>query len=474
LQFFIHQLLAGKKHCSLLIALLLLTATWIPAGSAQEVPIPTVEDAAARISYPEFRDDALYTIIAVARFLRQARNSETEIQAGQLQENLDWLNHLRSRYGEMANRSPVLDPAAWLIHLELVQRTLGFNDLVSPKGPGSDVFLDQVFDRSNERLAAVLLPELLWQAESIGTRVWSDLVEQMRSDETVKTAMAEAHSHWLSSWAGGAANMQRPGSADLFVSVAESLKVLVQDAISAGPPDRQRLSRVRYLLLSAIPGLDQAARQEAFTFLHLASLTDGLHERRYFSFAEGLLALATGLLDLAESDPPGESVAAHWLVDNLPLISNRFARDFAVVDPRLNSALAAAFDVVKDIASQGGTAQDPVKLRSELANSVAQLTLLIPDLDYYFDLPVRDSIAGGMDACIGIVARHEEDGTLAMTRDLYDDCQQSIVDLADREARAAALSGDADGPFGDDELERELTVTSGQRINYGIGFLHDR
>ena len=61
-----------------------------------------------------------------------------------------------------------------------------------------------------------------------------------------------------------------------------------------------------------------------------------------------------------------------------------------------------------------------------------------------------------------------------MTRDMFNNCQESLVQLADDEARESDIAGDPDGPFGATQLQRELSVTSGQRINYGIGYLHDR
>jgi hypothetical protein len=48
------------------------------------------------------------------------------------------------------------------------------------------------------------------------------------------------------------------------------------------------------------------------------------------------------------------------------------------------------------------------------------------------------------------------------------------VSLADREAREAQLAGDPGGPFGELQLQRELSLTPVQRINYGIGYLLDR
>lgn len=469
------KIIKGRAPQALLAMLLLTGVMLLPRGAqAQQEVIPSMADVAARIADPDTREDSLYTIVAMARFLGQLKDSGDTPGQNRLQEDLDWLNRLRSRYGNKAPRSPVLDPAAWLIVLELEQQELATDHLISPLGPGLDTYLEQVFDRRDERLAAAILPELLWRTEPLAPIIWGKLLEHLNADEELKSSMLDAPAQWLESWAGADAGIEQAEPSSLLAGIAESMDVLVQNAISSGPPDRERLYRIRHLLMMAMSGLDQAGQAEAMHFYRLAGMVDGLHERRYFSFADGLLALATSLLVQTANESQSDSVVAEWLSTNLPLISGHYAKMFSVVDPRLNSALAAAFDVVKDIARTGETEQDLITLHHELADAVAQLALLVPDLDYYFDLPVRDSIAGAMDACIGIMARREDDGSPAMTRDLYNDCQQSIVVLANTEARVPALSGDPDGPFGDDELERELTVTSGQRINYGIGYLHSR
>ena len=406
MRFPLFQWFAGRTAPAALAALAL--ALGGPAAeSAFAQQIPSIEDVAARVSDPESRTDALYTLLAAADMVRRMQNGD-EINAGLLQENLDWLGKLRNRHGQTSTRSPVLDPAAWLIHLELVQRELNFDALISPLGPEFNVYLDQIFDRTDERLASALLPEVLWQTEPMGSLIWNDLVEVMDSDEVLKSTLTESNTEWFDAWSGHETAVEHPSASKLFPDVMESLDVIARLVISAGPPDRARLHRIRYLLLAAMPGLDRAGRLEAYSILRLTALLNGLHERRHFSFAEGLVALAAGMISQSKADPDWQSVLPVWLVENLPLISAKYARSFAEVDPHLNSALAAVFDVVSDISRPGEAAQDDIVLRGQLANAVAQLALLIPDLDFYFDLPVRDSIAGGMDACTGIMARREE------------------------------------------------------------------
>ena len=465
----------AAKHFQALLLVVILPAAGLPPGVVwASDSMPTVQDVATQLSNPQTREQALHAVTATAQFLRRLKTADAPLPASSLQEDMDWLKRLNGRWGIRASHSPVLDPAAWFIHLELERQELETGSLISPLGAGLDVYLGQVFDRSQERLASAMLPELLWLAESLGTIIWSQLLEQTQADESLAAALFATHPEWMQTWSGSATRIELPDNSELLSVVVAALDALTSITVSAGPPDRNKLMEIRHLLLSAMPGLGESQRLEATGFLRLAELVDGLHQRRYFAFAEGLLAVAGNLLNRARVDAQAESAVAGWLSKNLPLISSNYAKSFALVDPRLNAALAAAYDVVQSVSHPAETGIDAILLHSELADAVAQLALLIPDLDFYFNLPVRDSIAGGVDACIGIMARREKDGSPAMTRDLYDDCQQSIVELADTEARAVALSGDPDGPFGEDELARELSVTSGQRINYGIAYLHNR
>jgi hypothetical protein len=136
-----------------------------------------------------------------------------------------------------------------------------------------------------------------------------------------------------------------------------------------------------------------------------------------------------------------------------------------------------------DIASQTGDLTGIVQdthtteiksSREVLANAVAQLALLIPDMGYYFDTPVRARITEEINICISIAASSDETGGATMTRRQFDACMETLLQLADHETRLAELSGNMNGPFTAETLQRELNITPWQRINYGIGYLHDR
>ena len=110
----------------------------------------------------------------------------------------------------------------------------------------------------------------------------------------------------------------------------------------------------------------------------------------------------------------------------------------------------------------------------ELADAIAQFVLLIPDMNFYFDQPVRRIIAEEIDICTSIVAATDQDGRSTSSREQFDRCLASMVDLSESTVRSAELAGDPDGPFGAAQLQRELVLTPWQRINYALGYLHDR
>jgi hypothetical protein len=451
---------------------LLALPAWSVAQTADDsADLPDVGSVAGWVSDDTHRRQALISVAALARLRQRLQVGGSPASLDSLQQDRAWLERLVERYGAPAPSGPVLDPATWYVNLKLDQHGLRHSPLVATTGPGLDAYLDEVFSRSEERLAAALFPELLWQVAPSATIVWHDLLQQAAEDGSLRSVLRWVADEWLDSPA------QETGfqvGSDTLAVAADSLEVLAGIAVSAGPPDRRRLQNLRRQLLAAMPELAPDERREAGALLHLATMVDGLHEQRYIAFSNGLLSIVAGVLDGFEEDPRARSGVGRWLSARLPGISAAYSRAFAAVDPRLNSALAAAFDVLQSMSRSGPDRLSEAALRKQLADAAAQLALLIPDLAYYFGLPVRDPIAGELDACTAMMARRDSDGSPAMTRMLYDDCQESLVTLADQESRAPAIAGDPDGPFGTTQLQRELSVTSGQRINYGIGYLHDR
>jgi hypothetical protein len=317
--------------------------------------------------------------------------------------------------------------------------------------------------------------------------------------------------------------------------ILPAMSEIARSAVEARPPDSKGLIRLRYSILERLPEL--IGEENANTLinlrdsLYLLSLIDGLHEGRYFEFVQGLLSITYRLLELPVNDQEAYSLL-DWLLTELPAISAQYARDFAAVDTHLNTAMTASYSVLVNIAgfepeatiseesetdlvnteavdagpatlvaaADGTVAQQEDKgapgeeapadtdavdetesnalkrraSRLMLANAVAQLALVIPDMAYYFDTPVRAKIARDINTCIGLAAGLDDSGNASMTRRQFDSCLDSMLRLADRETRLAELSGDMNGPFTTDTLRRELSVAPWQRINYAVGYLHER
>lgn len=483
-----------------------------PLPPPEAPPWPGVDRLAAALAAEPARSETLYTLAAMLP-LRGAPRSDSAEAAEELARAVlsrrDWLRTLEGRFGAPTPRSAVLDPAAWQVQVQLDRVGLNTSLLASPLGPGQDVLLGPVFDRENPDLAAATLPELLWDLEVGAPMVWQGLVRHFDEDPWLAVALqrqAPEGFDWPRPIAlSGATEPLDAGEVDaaraagvattgtdtaddppapegpgapmpdtaVLAQAQESLEVMLELAAGVGPPDPRRPAAVRQSLLQSLPDLDDGERARAAGLLHLVGVVEGLYRQNYLGFVEGLLAVAARLQDEAAFHPEQTRAFATWLAAVLPPLSARFGRAFSTVDPELNSVIATAYDVSRSL-SREATEQDLSTLRVQIADAVAGLSLLIPDLGYYFDQPIRDPIAGGVDACTGIAGEMDADGTPSMTRDLFDDCQETLVSLANFQAREAQLAGNPDGPFGPSQLRRELGLTAGQRINYGIGYLHER
>lgn len=460
----------GRLPGFVLLACLALAS---PPGSAAD-GWPTVHQATASVARAETRGDALLKIAAAAHFEQQVLPGDPVAAARGLEQDLAWLKRLVSRYGLRAPYAPALDPAAWFVRQKLSEHQLPTSPLLTLSRPAGKAILAQVFNRTDERLAAAVLPDLLWHLEPRVPVLWQSMLERLGGDDALASALASIRDEWFADWSPPAKTEDSTAAAKVVGNGIESLATLVGAAVMAGPPDALRLERLRVGLLSAAPDLAESEHLDMTTLLRLAALIDGLQDGRYLPFSAGLLFLVADMLEHAIAAPENAQPLPRALAEQLPALSNAYARAFADVDPRLNSALAAAYDVLTHLVREGAQPLNTAALREELADAAAQLSLMIPDPDYYFDQPVRDTVAGSVDACLGIIAQRNPDGSSAVTREVYDDCQQSLLGLADGEIRGPALSGDPDGPFGAVELDRELDLIPVQRINYGLGYLHQR
>ena len=438
--------------------------------------LPQVRHLVAALSDPDSRTDTLFTMIVVARLLQDAPSlgpEDTEIAAQQFRDNRAWLDRLATRYLDLPMRSTVFDPAAWMIVRNLNRHGLEASSLVSPLGPDMEVLINQLFDRSDERLASAILPEVLVRIEYDAVALWRTLNESAANDEVLLAIIASLDEDWFDPWTAAEPPAPIGDDEDVLETMQEMLLALLDTATLAAPPDELSLKRIRYELLTEDSAEDADWDRESSYIIRLAAGIESLYERRYLSFTEALLWVVADLLHRAsvEDAPPSPISAA--LAELLPRISNHYARDFARVDPRINAALAAAYDVVLNLQGESPGPDRINTLSLELADAVAQLVLTIPDSDFYFGQPVRNPIAAEIEICITIAAAEDQTGRRTMTRDQYDGCLTAMADLIDSHATSAELSGDMDGPFGAQQLSRELNLPPWQRINYVLGYLHE-
>ena len=491
------------------------------------VILPDSHQMALALATPRLRRQALLDLAVAASVLSRAENGlEAEVTVDHValaQGFLDdraWLQMLVDRYGWVQPHSSVLDPAAWRVLEELQQHDLDDVELVFPGRSPESVLVYQVFQRVGQRLAAANLPVLLLEVEADVIVLWDAFLQLTEVQEKPDAAWKVVELAWFTDRQILPLPVLEVDVQDTEAETPDFLQAisdLVLSAVDARPPDSIGLMQLRYSLLNEVPGLvgveNVRARDQVMDSLYLVSLVDGLHEGRYFDFIQGLLSITTRLLE-RPVNVEQSFLLVDWLVTELPAISAHYAVEFARVDPRLNAAMVATYEVLLSIAgfyenapgindavnndtSESGPGSDNPGMsdsvsddavRNEpgihdaaikasrviLADAVAQLALLVPDMGYYFDTPVRARIVQEVNACIGLAAGLDSNGVSVMTRRQFDACMETLLQLADRETRLAELSGDMNGPFTTDTLRRELSVTPWQRINYGIGYLDER
>lgn len=450
--------------------------------SVEETVKPRLPDSSQfvmQLATPALRNKALLDLATVANLLIRLDLEPLIEQSGMAQHFLDdraWLQLLVDRYGWVVPHSAILDPAAWLVFEELQQHDIEDMAMVFPGRTPEAALAHQVFQRAGERLAAANLPFLLLEVEADAVQTWETFIALVSSEGLIDPAWKEVESSWFPDQQF----LQTPASdvdADALPMIVEDslrdMSKLVSSTVTAGPPNASDLLQIRYALLSGMLQLDAESRARARDVLYLSSLIDGLQDGRYIDFSVGLLSVTSSLLGSQETASVTLALV-EWLISELPDISVLHAVDFARVDPRLNTVMATAYDVLREIALAGEQTLDIRAARIKLADAVAQLALLIPDMAYYFDTPVRAKIIEEVDICISIAVGVSEEGFDSMTRSQFDACMASLLQLAEEETRLAELSGNMNGPFTAETLRRELSVTPWQRINYGIGYLHER
>ncbi len=478
-----------------------------------DVSLPDSHQMAMALATPGLREQTLLDLAVAANVLIRAKDDLEVNHTALAKAFLDdraWLQVLVDRYGWVQPHSSVLDPAAWLVLEELQQHDIEDMTLIFPGRTPWAVLNYQVFQRAEERLAVANLPMLLLEIEADAVSIWEAFLQLTIAQEQQDVAWKEVEETWfkdrLVPLPGGLDSTTENHTVNME-GMAQAMSNLVWSAVDAGPPDYRGLIQLRYSLLNDMPSLSGEEnfriRDQTRDALYLVSLIDGLHDGHYFYFSQGLLSITSRLLELPVTVAESFTLVV-WLVTELPAISAHYAIDFARVDPRLNAAMAAAYEVLLKIASSQArhavdtdlaesdaipdeTADDETARRNTviqhvdikasraiLADAVAQLDLLIPDMGYYFDTPVRARIVEEINICISIAVSLDDNGAATMTRRQFDACMETLLQLADEETRLAELSGNMNGPFTIDTLRRELNVTPWQRINYAIGYLHNR
>jgi hypothetical protein len=470
------------------------------APSGDEVPeeqaevivtLPDSTQMALALATRGSREQALLDVAAAANVLSRIKTPDDTDAAVLAQNFMDargWLQMLVERYGWVQPRSSILDPAAWLVLMELQQHDLENEALVFPGHTPEAVLIYQVFQRFAQRLAAANLPVLLLELEPRAVALWDRFLQVTGTPEDRDPAWKEVELSWFTGRQFPLPEDMSPELLPLLEDIPLAMSKLALSAVDARPPDSVALQRLRYTLLSEAGKQAENEDSAVRDLLYLAGLIDGLHDGQFFEFVQGLLAVTSGLLENSASGH-GSFLLVDWLVAELPAISTHYAAEFADVDPWLNTAMGAAFDVLQDVAGsntgEAGSSEalveaaitaDPAKktARAALADAIAQMALLIPDMGYYFNLPVRARIIEELNICISIAASRDETGNPAITRSQFDACMETMVTLADEETRLPELAGNINGPFTPDTLQRELNVPPWQRINYAIGYLHRR
>jgi hypothetical protein len=457
------------------------------------VMLPDSRQMAVHLATPELRKKALLDL-AVAESVLQRAGLEVAIEQGtlaqQFHDDRDWLQLMVDRYGWVEPRSAILDPAAWLVFEELQQHEIEEIALVFPGRTAKSDLIHQVFQRAGERLAVANLPFLLLEVEPDAIASWDKFLELVTIDELIDPAWEMVESAWFkdqglqslpvtsevaenaeASEDAQATELSKTSKA-IIDSSLENLSRLVSGMVFEGPPNALDLVHLRYSLFEKMLHLDAESQLRAGDILYLASLINGLQDGRYIDFAVGLLAITSRLL--ANVETIGDSLPlVEWLVAELPDISALHAVHFANIDPRLNTVMTVSHSLLRDIAVAEDIPVDVEAARIVLADVVAQLMLLIPDMAFYFDTPVRSRIIEQVTNCISIAISLNDDEIPSMTRTQFDACMTTLLQLANSEIRLAELSGNMNGPFSVAALRRELSVVPWQRVNYGIGYLHE-
>ena len=415
----------------------------------QEVMIedlPGTTELAAALADSEIRTDTLLTMIAVAQLLEYGMSStqaEPKSLVSRFREERAWLDRLAKRYPVLPSRGSHLDPAAWFVMLKLNQHGVTPGLFVSPLGPEDRSLMRQLFDRSSESLAAAVLPEAIQRVELQSAALWSSLLAAAMMNDVLLATVLNLHTDWFEPWVGltppawagspppespaaegdeapaeeAPAEETEPGTGAAVMDRAiddalTRLMALANATIQPGPGDVRDLAQLRIDLVSAMPRLADPHLKDAEYILVLATAIDGLNDGKYLAFTESLLWVISDMLiqnqqasypleeplerlapePVTVPKPLPRSRIPRLLAELLPRLSNTFSREFAAIDPRINSTLAAAFDAVQYLQSDRPDPERLVSLRQNIGDTIAQMDLKVRQMDNYNDQPDRPQI----------------------------------------------------------------------------------
>lgn len=441
--------------------------------------LPGSRDLAASLAEHDSRQDTLLSLTALAYLMKLHPAPEAGQEASLVtffRESRTWLDRLAARFHRLPSRSTVLDPAALVLQLELWQHRMLPAPVVSPLGPDYPDLLSPLFERDKERIAASFLPEALLRVEHSAGQIWLDATRLASGNASLTQALVELSPEWFEPWAAAepparSATTDKPEDLDAHFL---SMRVLLDSLTLSEAPDQLRFKRLLFDLHRALPDLQGTELSSARQLLRLVLAVDGLYSGKYLEFSQSLLWIAADLLDSRAREAESDTRVAKLLATYLPRLSNHLARSFSEVDSRINANLAAVFDVAQDLQSGEPIIQRLGVMQQELADAIAQLVLMVPDMAFYFDQPVRSQISEEIAICISLMADRDSEGQLRLSRQQFDGCMANLLNFADQALRTAELAGDRKGPFAVDQLARELELLPAQRINYLLGYLYEQ
>lgn len=169
-----------------------------------------------------------------------------------------------------------------------------------------------------------------------------------------------------------------------------------------------------------------------------------------------------GLLRLTQLGDGGRGPAAEWAAWLDALDANR-VRNLREIDGELPVVVA----MLRDAAGYLNAPEQADQLAlDELGDVYARLALFAPDLGFYLEQPVRESVRRVLAGC-------SVDPLLIgpLPREVFESCARSLLELLSNGIERDEFVGQGNGPFDDEFLRRELGLVSWQRAAYLDGHL---